>query len=121
VAREEQYPTRLLSGEVVTLRVKYIGEEYMESKSNTLRAAARGKTGRIRIPQPMSAQPTDQWTPPQPRDMRGERIQVTAHATEQGEIVERWQISESEVWWYRIEIDGRPVMLKRQPSGEQPA
>jgi hypothetical protein len=51
----------------------------------------------------MAATPTDAYIPPKPHAWTGERIQVTAHVTENGEIVERWQFSETDVRWYRLE------------------
>ena len=51
----------------------------------------------------MSAQPYTDYKPPRPTLLSGERIQVTAHVTEHSEIVERWQFSETDVRWYRLE------------------
>src|SRR5437879_12959142 len=102
--RVQSYDTQLLSGETVTLKVGYVPS--MESKSDTRKEAA-GKqriVHRVLVPQPIGVQQTDQWTPCRPQNFKGERIQVTAHANEHGEIVERWQFSDTDVRWYRIEI-----------------
>jgi hypothetical protein len=65
------------------------------------------------VPQPMSSQPYDAWTPPKPRDAKGELIQVTAHVDEFGHVVERWQFSETDVRWYRLEkYEDRWVSIK---------
>jgi hypothetical protein len=104
VARLESYETKLLSGETVTLKVGYV--PYMESKGDT-RQETTGKqrtVHRVLVPQPIGVQETDQWTPTRAQNCKGERIQVTAHANEHGEIVERWQFSDTDVKWYRIEI-----------------
>ena len=53
--------------------------------------------------QRMSATPFSGRTPPKPVNALGERIQVTCHVSEAGEIVERWQLSETDVRWYRLE------------------
>jgi len=63
----------------------------------------RRELHRILIDAPMSATPFAGRTPPAPVNCRGERIQVTCHLTEHGEIVERWQFSDHDVRWYRLE------------------
>lgn len=75
--------------------------------------AVRRELQRIRIAEPMSAHPFDGRTPPKPVDCTGQRIQVTCHVTEFGEIVERWQFSETDVRWYRLEcFKSRWITLK---------
>ncbi len=59
---------------------------------------------RILISQPMLAKPYDSYLPPQPVDGNGQRIQVTAFYTEHSEIVERWQFSDTDIRWYRLEL-----------------
>jgi len=88
----------------------------MESSINTQQQAerSRGNVARILIPQPMAATSTDGWNVPRPRDYKDERIQVTAHATDENEVVERWCLSETDVRWYRIEIDGKPVAAEKK-------
>lgn len=76
------------------------------TKENDERLAlpsVRRELQRVLISAPMSAQPFDGRTPPQPVDARGQRIQVTCHTTEFAEIVERWQFSDTDVRWYRLE------------------
>jgi hypothetical protein len=103
VTREAVYRTRLLSGETVSLKVGYGAK--MESKSDrrTEVEKPRPEVQRISISPPMGATPTDVWIPPKPRDYKGERIQVTAYISEFNEIVERWQFSDTDVRWYRVE------------------
>lgn len=76
---------------------------------------------RILIPQPMSATPYDSYLPPKPIGGNGERIQVTAYVTENSEIVERWQFSETDVRFYRLECWRRAWVTlkidKRTPIG----
>lgn len=73
----------------------------------------RRELQRVRIAEPMSATPFDGRTPPKPVDATGQRIQVTCHVTEFGEIVERWQFSETDVRWYRLEcFRSRWITLK---------
>lgn len=73
------------------------------------------------ISQPMSAKPFDAHLCPRPHLLNGERIQVTAYYTEHGEIVERWQLSDTDVRWYRLEAyQGKWITLKvdkRTPIG----
>jgi hypothetical protein len=52
----------------------------------------------------MSSTPTNARIPPKPHLLNGERVQVTMHVTEIGEIVERWQLSDDDVRWYRLEF-----------------
>jgi hypothetical protein len=103
VAREEVYRTLLMSGETVDLRVRY--ETFMVTKSDTRTEVAkpRPEVQRVSISPPMGAAPYDAWKPPRPVDYKGERIQVTAHITEFNEVVERWQFSDTDVRWYRVE------------------
>lgn len=75
--------------------------------------AVRRELQRVRIAEPMSAHPFDGRTPPHPVDARGQPIQVTCHVTEFGEIVERWQLSDTDVRWYRLEcFRSRWITLK---------
>jgi len=68
---------------------------------------------RVLIPEPMGAKPFDGRMPPRPVDWQGNRIQVTVHTSEFGEIVERWQLSDTDVRWYRLELyDERRITLK---------
>lgn len=67
------------------------------------------------VSQPMSTTPYDEWKCPQPRDVHGQRIQVTAYYDESGHVVERWQFSETDVRWYRLEaFKERWVAIKVQ-------
>jgi len=76
-------------------------------------AQPRPEVHRILISEPMSATATDSWKPPRPRNAKGERIQVTAHVSEHGEIVERWHFSDTDVRWYRLErYEGKRVTIK---------
>ena len=81
----------------------------------------RHELQRILIAQPMSATPTDAWLPPKPHLADGTRVQVTAHVSEHGEIVERWALSDDDVRWYRLECwKARWVAIKvdrRTPIG----
>lgn len=75
----------------------------------------RGEIHRILVSQPMSAQPYDAWKPPRVLVLGGERIQITAHMDEFSHVVERWQFSETDVRWYRLEKwDERRVSIKVQ-------
>jgi hypothetical protein len=51
----------------------------------------------------MSTQPYDAWKPPKPHHANGEPIQVTVFHDEFGHIVERWQLSDTDVRWYKLE------------------
>jgi hypothetical protein len=63
----------------------------------------RQELQRILISQPMSTKPFEGYLCPHPHLLSGEQVQVTAHYTEHGEIVERWQLSDTDVRWYRLE------------------
>ena len=68
---------------------------------------------RVLVPPPMGAKPYDGWTPCQPVDYKGDRIQVTAHMDEWGHVLERWQFNETDVRWYKLEkFDERRVTIK---------
>jgi hypothetical protein len=58
---------------------------------------------RILVPPPMSATPYDGVKPCKPVDCKGERIQVTVFHDESNHVLERWQFSETDVRWYRLE------------------
>ena|SRR5258706_11825888 len=64
---------------------------------------ARDEVQRIAVSPPLSAAPTSDWTVPQPTTSTGERIQVTAHLDEYGRILERWQFSDEDVRWYKLQ------------------
>lgn len=80
-------------------------ENALQPESNSQPAPSRPKQElqRVLIPQPMSAKPYPDYLPPKPHRLDGSRIQVTAFYTEHSEIVERWEMSETDVRWYRLE------------------
>lgn len=82
-----------------------VGPDEREPGSDVESTAGRMRHDlqRILIPAPMSAKPLTGYLCPRPHLMGGERIQVTAHVTEHSEIVERWQLSDEDVRWYRLE------------------
>jgi hypothetical protein len=117
MAREFSYRVKTIGGETVTLTGKIHDNVQPEGNLQPALERARRETQRILIPPPMSATPTDAWTPPRPRDAQGERIQVTAHVSEQGHIVERWQITDEDIRWYRLETpDGKPLVPKAEQA-----
>lgn len=67
------------------------------------RGREMGDLQRTQISPPMGPVPLVGYAVPKPRDMKGERIQVTAYHDELGRTVERWQFSESDVRWYHVE------------------
>lgn len=72
-----------------------------------------GDIHRILISPPMSATPTDARKPCLPKDFKGQGIQVTVYVSEHSEIVERWQFSDTDVRWYRLEAGSeRRITLK---------
>jgi hypothetical protein len=69
----------------------------------------------------MATQPYEYEFSPQPVLPNGARVQVTAFLDENGAVVERWQFSDTDIRWYRLEAyQGRRVTIKverRAPTG----
>ena len=103
MVRDFSYRVKTLGGEEVTLTGKQDHDLQPPRYTQPTLEKPRAEIQRILISQPMLATPTDAWLPPRPHLPGGERIQVTAHVTENSEIVERWQFSETDVRWYRLE------------------
>lgn len=78
----------------------------------------KNEVHRILVDAPMGAKPYDAWTPCRPRDAEGNRIQVTSHVDEYGHVLERWQFSETDVRWYRLEkyVDRRITIKVERKS-----
>lgn len=58
---------------------------------------------RILISRPIGVTPFYGYKVPHPRLQDGTRVQVNAYASDTGEIVERWLLSETDERWYRLE------------------
>jgi hypothetical protein len=68
---------------------------------------------RVKIEAPMAAQPYEFSGLAKPHFFDGTRIQVNAFISEHGEIVERWQFSDTDVRWYRLEVyQEKRIVLK---------
>lgn len=74
---------------------------------------------RILIPQPITREDAPVHRVPRPLDAAGNRIQITAYLDLEMQIVERWQFSDEDVRWYRIEKREREPITQRVQQAQR--
>ena len=64
---------------------------------------ACGELQRVLVPDPGNVEAYPEWIPPVVRWPGTERMQVTSHHDTFGNVLERWQYSDTDIRWYRVE------------------